>query len=285
MDDLEEAINSLRQATNVTLSRTLDRLMAAHRWATLARRHAHEMSAEAYKTTMTLPQHALTIRPTLSSQYDFLSKDSRYRTLALDAASYAIEKGDLTVAIEILEQGRTLLWSQMRGFRNPLERLSATNKELADRFANCSRRLEALTTSSEPRSAILDGNGDASGRQAYGASENRRSIDEMIVRMRQLSREQEEIINEIRRIPGFEEFLQTSPFAILRQSAAEGPIIVLNHSEYRCDVLVVLAGKEAPCVCVPLDNGFYADANALHDELVQVRRKSGVSSVKYDEVL
>ncbi|KAL5525289.1 hypothetical protein ACEPAF_9159 [Sanghuangporus sanghuang] len=284
-EDLEESIDSLSHAADHALSRSSDRFRAAHRWTTLARSHDHRTTLEAYRTTMSIIQRALTIRPTLSSRHEFLSSDSCYRTLALDASSYAIEKGDLARAIELLEQGRALLWSQMRGFRSPLERLSEADSALAVRLGNCSHALEALSTSSEPRSAISDVIGGSNGIHAYSGLQNQQSIDQMLVQVRQLSQEQEELIKEVRRIPGFEDFLQASPFEVLQQAASEGPVIVLNHSVHRCDVLIALPGKEVPCTCVPLDEDFYADAITLHDELIRVRQEYRVSSAEYDEVL
>ncbi|KAL5478974.1 hypothetical protein ACEPAI_2262 [Sanghuangporus weigelae] len=274
MEDLEECIQTLRQATAHVFSGPSRRLDAAFYWTVLARRHGHQTTLEAYRAATLVIQRALAIRPTLSSQHDFLSSGIGHRSLTLDAASYAIGKGDLTQAVELLEQGRTLLWSHMRGFRTSLERLSEADTSLADRFRNCSCALEALRTSSEPRSVVPD-----------GGLQNQHSIDQMLVQVRRLSEEQEEIIEEVRRIPGFEDFLQAAPFEVLQQAACEGPVIVLNHSEHRCDVLIVISGKDVPCVCIPLDKDFYSDAVALHDELVRVRQEYRVGSVEYDEVL
>ncbi|KAH9956713.1 hypothetical protein BC827DRAFT_1229686, partial [Russula dissimulans] len=47
-----------------------------------------------------------------------------------DCASYYIEMGELESAVEILERGRTLLWSQMRGLRTPIEQFVAVSEEL-----------------------------------------------------------------------------------------------------------------------------------------------------------
>ena len=60
---------------------------------------------------------------------------------------------------------------------------------------------------------------------------------------------------------------------------------MLNHSEYRCDALIVMAREVDPCICIPLDEHLYGDTIELHDEFVRVRQESGVKSKKYDEVL
>ncbi|KAL5492694.1 GSE1_4 [Sanghuangporus weigelae] len=106
----------------------------------------------------------------------------------------------------------------------------------------------------------------------------------MLVQMRLLHEEQEAIISEIRRMPGFENFLWAAPFRAIQQAASEGPVIVLNHSKYRCDALIVLSREDNPCVCVPLDENFYTDAIKLHGKLLQVRQEFGVASCEYDEI-
>jgi hypothetical protein len=44
-------------------------------------------------------------------------------TLAVDAASCALRSGDVCRAVELLEQGRTIIWTQMTRFRTPLDNL------------------------------------------------------------------------------------------------------------------------------------------------------------------
>lgn len=119
----------------------------------------------------------------------------------------------------------------------------------------------------------------------HGASQGQLSIDERLAQMRRLSEEQEAIIKDIRRIPGFEGFLSSPSFGDLQQAAAEGPVIVLNHSQYGCDALIVLSREDDPCVCVPLDKDFYEDSGALHEEFVHIRKIFRVDSGAYDEVL
>ncbi|KAL5479010.1 hypothetical protein ACEPAI_2298 [Sanghuangporus weigelae] len=282
VNDFNESIQLLGHATAHSFSSFSHRLMAVRIWTTIARSQDHPTLLEAYKSSISLLQRALFIRPTLSTQHQFISSDSRYQAFALDAASCAIEKGNFSLAIEFLEQGRALLWSQMRGLRTPLERLSQASKSLADRFEDCSRRLEALLASSESRQVGSDVDGD--GMQANSARQA--SVDAMLVLIRKLTEEQEAIIGEIREVTGFEDFLRAAPFEILKEAASEGPVIVLNHSKFRCDALIIMSDQETPCVCVPLDDKFYSDSTDIYKELIQRRKgKNGTRSKKYDEIL
>ena len=49
----------------------------------------------------------------------------------------------------------------------------------------------------------------------------------------------EDLIEKIRKLPGFERFLLASTEEEVKASAAEGPLIMINVSDYRCDALLV----------------------------------------------
>ena len=54
---------------------------------------------------------------------------------------------DLNLPIELLEQGRAVLWSKLRGYRHPLDKLRTIDRELFDRFETLSGQLECLSMS------------------------------------------------------------------------------------------------------------------------------------------
>ena len=64
------------------------------------------------------------------------------RSLASDAASAAIDGNEFQVAVELLEQGRVILWSRMKGYRHPLDQLRHANSRLADEFETLCVELE-----------------------------------------------------------------------------------------------------------------------------------------------
>ncbi|KAL5478938.1 hypothetical protein ACEPAI_2225 [Sanghuangporus weigelae] len=282
--DLEESIQCLRRAAVHVPSSSLDRLEAVQRWTSLARSHDHVTTLDAYRIAMSLVQRVLTFSPTVSEQHRFLSQHNGYQSLALDAASYAIEKGDFAEAVGLVEQGRALLWSQMRGFRTTLDGLAGVDSSLAQRFKDCGSRQEALITSK----MHAHGPGmDETGMDMIGALQVQRNMDGMLVQARQLSEEQEALIKEIRQIRGFENFLGPVSFGTLQAAAAaaEGPVIVLNYSEFRCDALIILSREDTPCTCVQLDADFYRDAEYMHKRLIEGRKRDGVDSDAYDEIL
>lgn len=62
----------------------------------------------------------------------------------LGYASFLIERGQLETVVEVLEQGRALLWSEMRGLRTPVDQLCNVDPALADKFRDVSQALEAV---------------------------------------------------------------------------------------------------------------------------------------------
>ena len=55
-------------------------------------------------------------------------------------------------AIQTLERGRTLLWSEMRGLRTSIDKLSRAHPTLATKFTNINQDMETLTMSIPPGS-------------------------------------------------------------------------------------------------------------------------------------
>jgi hypothetical protein len=83
--------------------------------------------------------------------------------LPSDYASYQIETGQFKQAIETLERGRALLWSEMRGLRTSTNQLRAANPTLADKLADINRRLESMTMSvaqNESEKIAVTGHGE-----------------------------------------------------------------------------------------------------------------------------
>lgn len=103
-------------------------------WAFIARCFGHPSIPIAYNCAISLIQASLTFAPTLDTQHPRLIKMSReFKTLPSAYASYLIHFGHVERAIEVLEQGRTLLWSEMRGLRTSMDQIRLVDSSLADR--------------------------------------------------------------------------------------------------------------------------------------------------------
>ncbi|MEU6880679.1 CHAT domain-containing protein [Streptomyces sp. NPDC046712] len=141
--------------------------------------------------------------------------------LAVDAAAVAVGAGRPEQAVEILERGRTVMWSQLLDLRTTeLTRLRADDPEL---FARLDAIREELDT------PLPEG-----GAEDPAQSERRTA----------LAREWETRTREAG-------LLRTPEYATLRAAAAEGPVVVVNITAFGCHALVVR--HEGPPTVIPLD--------------------------------
>ena len=191
---------------------------------------------------------SLVFAPTLEIQhFRLIQLGLVYERLPLDYASYQAQRGQLKDAIETLEKDRGLVWSQMRGFRAPIDRLWTINSHLAEEFASVNRELEVLTTSTSP--SVLINSVEVDDKEEMG------SFDRVLEKHRKLFDERKSLIAQIRGLPGFENFLMAPSFAALHPAAACGPVIIINHSPYRSDIIILL--YNSPPSLIPTTDNFY----------------------------
>ncbi|KZP03299.1 hypothetical protein FIBSPDRAFT_807934, partial [Athelia psychrophila] len=227
MVDLEEAITHRRSA--------LDLCPPGHPL------HSYSLDnlAIALETpALNLLQLSLAVYPDVELRREALGTNSLSPSLAMNAAAHAIEHGHLEKAIELLEQGRGMLWSNIRGYRHPIEEVRQVDPDLANRFRTTSEQLEGLATSSQPEFLVRFENI----RRAVPFNELHeiRAVSEARWgRQRQLSLEREGIIQQIRQLVGFEHFLSAVPFNDLQAAASEGPVIIINVAQRRSDIIIL----------------------------------------------
>ncbi|KAH9057008.1 CHAT domain-containing protein [Lactarius deliciosus] len=221
-------------------------------------------------------ESSLLFAPTLQLQHATLAASNRSHCMPLDYASYQIDLHQLEQAVETLERGRALLWSEMRHLRAPVDQLLQANPQLADKFAAFSRELEALTKSIPPtfKSSMDD-----------DAADDLRDVDlfaHLLLKQRALLKEREDLISQIQDLPGFDSFLKSPSFDTLRSAASSGPVIIINHSRRRSDILILLHNTSPSLI--PTPHNFYHRASALK-ELLDSKRKHGLDSSDYHDAL
>ncbi|KDR67646.1 hypothetical protein GALMADRAFT_130099 [Galerina marginata CBS 339.88] len=251
--DLNESFTLYEQAANNLTSTSWHRLRAALDWAANSRHYHHKSLISAYVVSFRLLDHCFISRPTVQLQHKFLAGAEIPKSLASDAASAAIDAGELVVAVELLEQGRAILWSKIEGYRHPLDQLRQVDSELADQVEILSRQLEQLALSSNSRS--LDSGGPVL----------RTSLDAQFRKHRILSEDWEKAVETVRQVDGFHDFLQAVPFSTLQTAASAGPVILVNISKYRSDAIIL--GSENPPVLVTLPDVHPGDLKKLIEQL------------------
>jgi tetratricopeptide (TPR) repeat protein len=287
--DFEESMALFRSALEEEYAHPYAKYEIASQWAACARLRQHPLTALAYETAISLMQRSLTVGPTLEVQHRLLRGrwGGTLSAIPLDYASYHIETGSLEGAVESLERGRALLWSEMRGLRTPMDQLRANGRvatTLAERFVAISKELEDIATSVQAQVSPETKSDDT--RDAGSPDDGQSHLDsfgQMMENVRRLERKRGEIIDQIRLLSGFEDFLQAVPFRTLQTAAACGPVIVINHCRYRSDILIVL-NNSAP-VLIPTAEDFYTRTTGLKDSLLGTRTKYALESDHYQRAL
>jgi len=142
----------------------------------------------------------------------------RFVALACDAAAWAITADQPERAVGLLEQGRGVLLAQSLNERARYYDLARADQGLAEGLTCVDQALANLALADNPLAADTEPVGR---RQA------------------ELSSERDTLLRQIRRLPGLEDFLKPPEFASLRDAAVDGPIVIINVSQYRCDALIV----------------------------------------------
>ncbi|KAG8927517.1 hypothetical protein FRC02_008089, partial [Tulasnella sp. 418] len=214
-DVLNDAGILLKRAIDHPTAGVRTRFEISMLWAAISKGTS---ALSAYRTCLELASRYVLVRPTVTSRHKLLA--SMYQELASDIAAAAIEDGEIEAAIELLEQGRSVLWSQMGQYRTPLDDLRRVNPELATELEMLGQQLENV--------AVMSDSGDS-----------RRTMEEEGIRYRQLSEAWDGIVGKIRQQEGFEAFLQTTSFAGLKRASANGPVIIVNSNQSRSDAIII----------------------------------------------
>ena len=275
--DLDETMELFAKGVKDTPETVPSRFELACNWAHTARISKHDSLPAAYEHAMSLMQSSLVFNPTLSTQHDRLvEKRDLYEKTPLDFASYQIEVGELKRAIETLEQGRALLWSEMRSFRTSTDRLRAADLDIAKKFTAIDQELEILTTSvlSNGRVGMVN---EASNEELIG------QLSVLRENQQELYTKRDALISQIRDQLGIDNFLSPLPFDALRSAASHGPIIMINHCKWRSDVIIIL--HNSPPSHIRMPSNFFDTANQLKARLLNTREQHGLDSGQYEDAL
>jgi tetratricopeptide (TPR) repeat protein len=269
---MEEIFRYYAKAVHYTYAHSFMSVVTALEWAEHAEKFHHSSALLAYQTSLGyLYQHLLATASIESRRTALLDKHwvRQTGTLATDATSCAIARGELALAVEMSEQGRGLLWSQLSQSRTPLDALRSAGEEgrtLASNFERVSAQLARSTVA--PVESTM--------------TTSRLTAEEAARRYRQLSKELEDIVARIRRQAGFQSFLERASFESLQRAAVGGPVILVNVSRQRCDALIVL--HDAPPRLIPLPDTSLEELTTLSTRFYRMlRATSGVGEEKMRE--
>ena len=224
LHDKEELFSLYAQLVHVPQIVSSMDLAAARAWIRVAEDFQHPMILLAYETSFRLLTQHMAALPSLPRHLVILKHHTS--SLAVDAFSACLRKLAPAHAVELLEQGRGVFWSQLTRLRSPLDDVvgsSPAGKMLADEFT----RLAMLI-----RNTLNSPDADQHERLCH------------------LSLDMQRVVTDVRRLPGLSQFLLPSLFSDLRRAANGGPVIIVNASKYSCDALIVFLDRDP--VHIPL---------------------------------
>ncbi|KAG9026286.1 hypothetical protein FRB95_009022 [Tulasnella sp. JGI-2019a] len=247
--DLEQSIRYYMDAVDHKSSPSSIRLVSAHNWITEARKNSLESLQEAYTSYMDLLDRSLLLAASSihDSHSHMIQVNSQGMDMTADATSHAIEKHQLTRAVEIAERGRALLFTQLGSYRTPLDDLKVLNKGLADRFRTLSVALEESFTFSR---------------------NSKTKAGDQVARRQKMAADWDHTVKEIRQLKEFENFLGVTPFAILQKAAVDGPVILVNISHYGSSAVIITAVGDP--LSVPLPEATLSGIEALAETLIKI---------------
>lgn len=104
-----------------------------------------------------------------------------------------------------------------------------------------------------------------------------------LVEKRRLSEELEKVVSRIEALPGFENFLSPVPFRLLQMAAMGGPVIIVNLSRYRSDILIVRSSRFI--VHIPTFPNFFDRISKLAQWLSETQKTNLLESKRYGRIL
>ncbi|KAJ6526523.1 CHAT domain-containing protein [Mycena vulgaris] len=187
----------------------------ALQWASFAERSQLSFCLPAYRTAFTLLPEILWVGHTIPVRHNAITR-LNISGATSKAIHACIKLSDLPAAVEFLEQGLATIFQQMLQLKTDVD---TPPPDQAQNFRNLSSQLHAGTLSN-PITVVEDRNN---------------------------------LIEAIRKQPGFEFFLRPKPYNVLCHASEGGPVVILTSHEDQCSAIIILNPTSDP-VHIPLPN-------------------------------
>lgn len=230
------------------------RFEAARRWISIASSLNHASLLSAYECALDIMPRVAWLGLPIADRHQHLIQIGG---TTRDAAAAAISLGEYEKALEWLEQGRSIVWTQVLQLRTPVDRLREVDSGLADHIFHISRLLDRGPEQKD----LLD--------------QEPRSMEEEGRWYRSLTSEWERTVEKIRSLPDFADFLRPPKATRLIGAAQHGPVVVVNIAEARCDALALLP-KSDKILCIPLPRITSERIVQLRDDLRDLLSSNGI---------
>ncbi|KAG9096541.1 hypothetical protein FS749_008268 [Ceratobasidium sp. UAMH 11750] len=258
--DSTRALELFKQAALMKSGPSAVRFRASNTWARVASLLKHS-PLEGYMCAIELLPQIVWLGKSMQSRYKSLITE--VRSTIIDATTAAIVRQKYGLAIEWLEQGRCVVWSQLLELRTPFDELHKAHPEIARELHHISHLLES-TSMSQPdlQAANLGGT----------------SLFKVAHKHRRLAEQREQLIDSIRRLDGFENFLRPLQWSTLAGHVRDGFVVIVNVNEVRCNALVIQSNTQR-ITPIPLTAFTYQKAVDARDGLEKWLRPQASRSI------
>ncbi|KAG9121826.1 hypothetical protein FRC07_002057 [Ceratobasidium sp. 392] len=178
---------------------------------------------EAYQYLMSLIPQVVWLGMTIEQRYDQVTEIAE---IPLEAAIIAIASQAYSQALEWLEQGRLIVWTQMLELRSPLDELTALNAPLAEKMIRVANELRNATALKP---------------YADDLTHDRDFKEGVAQRRRRLAEEWEQLVYKAQKLPNSSHFLAPKTASQLTMAAQNTAIVVVIVSRDCIGALLVRA--------------------------------------------
>ncbi|KAG8794806.1 hypothetical protein FRC12_021339 [Ceratobasidium sp. 428] len=182
------------------------RFEAARTWAELCSLHRGGLRLQAYRQLVTLIPELVWVGMTVRRRFKDIAT---IKGVVNQAAAAAIALREYNLAFEWLEEGRSIVWSQLLQLRTPLDDIRAANAALADQIEMVAYQLDQAGNTERAEISLLDTG----------------------------------LLDQARETPGCKGLLLPKTTVELAHAAQTRTIALVNVHEDRCDALALLPGS------------------------------------------
>ncbi len=242
--DLETALKSFIRSFNLLNAIPLIRIIGARRAIRIL------VSMENWDQASSLAHAAIKLLPFICGRY-LSREDQQYAILqisglAADACSLSLKVGHVHQALQQLEFGRGIILGYLMDSRSDLTQLQKDYPDLANRYETFRFKAYAHIEAMQP------------------------VLREKLLKERQEAAiSLEDCLRRIRQEQGYERFLLEPTVHELQQCANEGPIVIVNVTDIRCDAIIV-STAEIQAIALPEMNSRQAPSS-FHQKLGRYR--------------
>ncbi|QRV75571.1 CHAT domain protein [Ceratobasidium sp. AG-Ba] len=233
VSNLEEALMVFRTAATATAFKPSIQMQCARNWARASISLGRSPLA-AYQAAFSLLPRLVWIGQTIQHRHETMTA---IRDLASQAAAWAISVNLYDLALEWLEQGRSVVWGQTLQLRNPFNDLFLVDSRLAQKLRDIASRLDSAGST-----LALQVSGEDVLRDVRLQTEHHN----------RLALEWEKLLEQARQIPGFESYMRPLKSKEIKQAAKDGPVVVINTHLTQCNAIIVMPMSQN-IMNVPLD--------------------------------